>query len=448
MKVISFINACIFGPLLPCAVFAAGLFLSVKLKFFHIRYPLKLSGIIAHSDNAGTSPMKAMSVALAGTLGVGNIAGVAAAIGAGGAGAVFWMWVSALFAMILKYAETLLAVKHRRSIIDGGKRRHTGGAFAYMQDSGHKILAFVFAGLCVITSVSMGSIVQSNAIAVSLENSFSVSPYVCGIIFAVLTFFVICGGFKRISDFTVLAVPLFCILYSLFSLYIIFTNFTELPRVFGKIISEAFSLRSAGGGILGFAFINAMRYGVLRGILSNEAGSGTSVTAHAASDTDSPCKQGVFGILEVFVDTILLCSMTALVILIADNISPGAPAMVIAISAYGKFIGGVAPGFMSAAIVFFAFATIVCWSVYGAEALRFLTSDYFTSVKFSKCKYVYYLLYSISVFFGCIVSGEFMWELSDLSTAVMTLINTGYLISAYKEIRAETNVFVKQYLRS
>ena len=445
---LSFINTYIFGPALPCAVFATGLFMSVKLKFFHLRKPRMMLRCIMRKNDGATSPFKAMSVALAGTLGVGNIAGVAAAISTGGAGAVFWMWLSAMFAMILKYSETLLAVKHRRLISERGRKRYTGGAFVYMQASGHKTLAFIFTVLCIITSVSMGSIVQSNAIAVSLENSFSVPPYICGIILALITFFVICGGFTKISDFTVLAVPLFCILYSLFSLYIIITNFTSLPGVFYKIISEAFSLKCAGGGVMGFGIMQAMRYGVTRGILSNEAGSGTSVCAHASADTKSPCEQGFFGILEVFVDTLLLCSMTALVILLADNISSCDPAMVTAIKAYGKFIGTTAPGFMSVSIVFFAFATIICWSVYGGEALRFLLSDYFCSIPFSKAKYFYYFIYSSSVFAGCIVSGEFMWELSDISTALMTLINTAYIISASGEIRSETLSFIKNYSRS
>ncbi len=445
---ISLVNTYIFGPLLPCVVFAAGLFMSIRLKFFHLRKPKMMLRAIIKKGDGTTSPFKAMSVALAGTLGVGNIAGVAAAIATGGAGAVFWMWLSALFAMILKYSETLLAVRHRRVICENGKKRHTGGAFVYMLASGHKTLAFIFAALCMITSVSMGSIVQSNAIAVSLENSFGVEPYLCGIILALVTFFVICGGFTKIADFTVMAVPLFCILYSLFSLYIIITNLGELPGVFYRIITEAFSFESVGGGALGFGIIQAMRYGVMRGILSNEAGSGTSVTAHASADTKSPCEQGFFGILEVFVDTILLCSMTAFVILIADNLSKGDPAMVIAIKAYAKFIGGTAPGFMSAAIVFFAFATIICWSVYGGEALRFLVSDYFKHIPFSKAKYFYYFVYSISVFAGCVVSGEFMWELSDLSTALMTLINTAYLISAAGEVKRETLSYIKERMRS
>ena len=438
VRVLSFINTYIFGPVLPISVFAAGFFMSVKLKFFHITRPKTVLRGIMRSGGDGTSPFKAMSVALAGTLGVGNIAGVAAAIASGGAGAAFWMWTSALFAMILKYAETVLAVKHRRVISENGKKRNTGGAFVYMAASGHRRLAFLFALLCIVTSVSMGSIVQSNAIAVSLKNSFSVSAPICGGILTVLTFIVITGGFSMISDLTVYAVPMFCLLYTAISLYIIFTNICELPAVISRILSEAFSLRCVGSGVMGYGIVRAMRFGVARGILSNEAGSGTSVTAHASSDAKSPCEQGFFGILEVFVDTIVLCSMSAFVILLSGDVSPEDAAMVTAIKAYSRFIGGFAPGFMSVAVVFFAFGTIICWSVYGVEALRFLISDYSLKLSFAKCKKLYYLIYSLSVLGGCVISGEFMWELSDISTALMTIINTAYLISAANEVRHES----------
>ncbi|MBQ7821741.1 MAG: alanine:cation symporter family protein, partial [Clostridia bacterium] len=208
--------------------------------------------------------------------------------------------------------------------------------------------------------------------------------------------------------------------------------------------TEAFSLRSAGSGVMGYGIIRAMRYGVARGILSNEAGRGTSVTAHASSDTSSPREQGYFGILEVFVDTIVLCSMTAFVILLSGDIDPCDAAMVTAIKAYGRFIGGFAPGFMSVAVTFFAFGTIICWSVYGCEALRFITSDHLPGASFALAKKVYYFVYSLSTFAGALVSGAFMWELSDLSTAVMTLINTAYLVSVYREVLSESNIKIKR----
>lgn len=442
LALLSFINTYVFGPVLPLAVFAAGLYYSFKLRFFHLRRPQALLGAIMHAGDKGTSPFKAMTVALAGTLGVGNIAGVSAAIAAGGAGAVFWLWASALFAMPIKYAETVLAVRHRRVIHEGGKSRNTGGAYIYMSDGGHRRIALVFALLCILTSFGMGGIVQANAIAVSLNSGFSLPPHICGVIFAALTFVTICGGFERISDFTYLAVPAFCALYVAVSLYVIFSNIGALPQVMRTIFSEAFSFRSASSGVFGYMIMRAMRFGVARGILSNEAGSGTSVSAHAASDARLPCEQGIFGILEVFVDTIVLCSMTAFVILLAGDIEVGDAAMVNVIRAYGRFIGSAAPGFMSVSVTFFAFATIICWSVYGVEAIRFILSDYMPRASMKPARRIYFVAYSVSVFVGCVISGELMWELTDATTAVMTLVNTGYLVGSASEVVAESETML------
>ncbi|MBQ4137902.1 MAG: sodium:alanine symporter family protein [Clostridia bacterium] len=443
MKLISFLNSYFFGPVLPVILFCVGIFYLIKLRRFHIFTPSNIFRALRSNSGTATSPFKAMTVALAGTLGVGNIAGVAAAISTGGAGAIFWMWISAIVAMILKYAETVLAVKHRRVIIENGRQRNTGGAFMYMSDCGNKKLGLCFALLCVITSISMGSIVQSNAISVSLTSSFGFDARLCGIILAILTLIVISGGFSKISEITYFAVPLFCLIYTGISLYVIFANIGELPGVIARIITEAFSLKCAGSGVMGYGIMRAMRYGVARGILSNEAGSGTSVCAHAASDTSSPAAQGAFGIFEVFIDTIVLCSMTAFVILLSGECKAGDAAMVVAIKAYGKFIGKIAPGFMSVAVTFFAFATIMCWSVYGAEALRYISSEHLKRLDFKRLRFLYYVFYSLSVLAGTLISGDMMWELSDMSCAVMTLINTGFLATKYKEVKKESAALFK-----
>ena len=441
--IINFLNTYIFGPALPVAVFSVGLILSAKLKFFPLLKPKKTFAPLFRSSGTGNSPVKALSVALAGTLGVGNIAGVAGAISLGGPGAVFWMWLSALFASVLKFSEILLAVKYRRSIRENGKRRFTGGAFAYMSAHGHRRLGFVFALLCVITSITMGSIVQSNSMAVAFEKSFGLSPYVVGAITALLTLLIISGGFSSVASITVRAVPAFCIIYTAVSLYVILTNASRLPGVIEMILKDAFSFRSAGVGVVSYGFIRAMRFGVARGILSNEAGSGTSPTAHAGSDTSSPCEQGFFGIAEVFIDTILLCSLTAFVILLSGKYT-GSDAMLISIDAFGVFIGRAAPYFISLSVGFFAFATIICWSVYGVEALRFLLDDYFTGAKRGILLFAYRLLYSLSVLLGAVIPASVMWELSDLSVAVMTLINCGYILYLSGEIKSDTDKYFSQ----
>ncbi len=440
MYILSLLNTYVFGPALPIALFGFGIFIWAKLWHCHLLKPRGIIRAIKSSAGTGSSAFKALTVALAGTLGVGNIAGVAAAITAGGAGAVFWMWASALVAMILKYAETVLAVKFRRRICENGQSRYTGGAFIYMSENKNTTLGLCFAVLCIITSVSMGSIVQANAISVSLESSFGIDPWICGLILSGMTLLVISGGFSKICEITCYAVPLFCILYIGISLYVIFINISSVPSVFARIFSEAFSVRSAGSGIMGYGIIRSMRYGVARGILSNEAGSGTSVTAHASSNAKTPRDQGYFGMLEVFVDTIVLCSMTAFVILLSGESRAGEAAMVTAIKAYGKYIGSFAPGFMSVAVTFFAFATIMCWSVYGCEALRYIVSDHMPMLNFGRAVRIYYIAYSLSVLAGTLISGDFMWELSDMSTAVMTLINSTYIALKYKQIVRESEI--------
>ncbi len=440
---LNFLNTYIFGPALPVAVFSAGIIMAVRLRFFPFLKPVKTVTPLIRGNGKGNSPLKALSVALAGTLGVGNIAGVAGAISLGGPGAVFWMWLSALFAAILKYAEILLAVKYRRTVMENGKRRFTGGAFLYMASHGNRRLGFVFALLCIITSVTMGSVVQSNSMAVAFKQSLGVNPWVIGTASALLTMFIISGGFSSVANITMCAVPAFCIIYTAVSLYIILTNTSRLPEIFSLILEDAFSLQSAGAGIASYGIVRAMRFGVARGILSNEAGSGTSPTAHAGSDTSSPCEQGFFGIAEVFIDTILLCSLTAFVILLSGKYS-GGDAMLVSIDSFGVFIGRAAPYFISLSVGFFAFATIICWSVYGVEALRFLLEDYFPKAKRGLALFVYRILYSLSVLLGAVIPASLMWELSDLSVTVMTVINCGYLLYLSGEIKSDTDKYFLQ----
>ena len=441
--IIDLLNTYVFGPALPIAVFTSGIIMAARLKFFPLLKPIKTISPLFRGSRGGNSPVKALSVALAGTLGVGNIAGVAGAISRGGPGAVFWRWVSALFAAILKYSEILLAVKCRRSVRENGRRRFTGGAFAYMSAHGSRRLGFAFALLCIVTSVTMGSIVQSNSMAVAFEKSVGLSPVVLGAVTAVLTMLIISGGFSSVASITVRAVPAFCIIYTAVSMYIIITNASRLPAVMAMILGDAFSFESACAGIASYGIVRAMRFGVARGILSNEAGSATSPTAHAGSDTESACEQGFFGIIEVFIDTILLCSLTAFVILLSGKYS-GNAAMSVSIDAFGVFIGRAAPYFISLSVGFFAFATIICWSVYGVEALRFLLDDHFPKARRAPVLFAYRLIYSLSVLLGAVIPAALMWELSDLSVAVMTVINCGYILYLSGEIKSDTDKYFSQ----
>ncbi len=345
---LEFINRYIIGAVLPALLVASGIFFGIWGRVWSPRTlragtrvllsgdkGSKASKTKKNSDTERTSsvsPLRALSLALAGTLGVGNIVGVSAAIWWGGAGAVFWMWLSALLAASLKYAETVLGVKYRRRVGD----RMRGGAPIYIKkaftDRGLPRLGTVFgrlfALLCLLDALSMGCIVQVNAVAGALEGIFGLDRRICGALMAAVALIIASGGLKRISSACGAIVPFMTVGFCLLSATVLIIKAPELPRAAWEIISDAFSfaaeekahggswLQSVLSGVGGFCLSRAVRYGVMRGLISNEAGCGTSPLAHSAADTDSPSKQGFLGIAEVLVDTVVLCTVSAFVILV------------------------------------------------------------------------------------------------------------------------------------
>lgn len=425
---LDFFNKYVFGALTPVLLLASGIYFSFRLKFFHLLHPLRiLKTILTKSEGSGTSPFRALTVALAGTLGVGNIAGVALAIVSGGPGAIFWMWISALAAMIIKYAEIALAVHYRKKHA-GEVNGYYGGAMYYIREGlGNtklsRILAAVFAVLCIFNSISMGSVIQISVIAESLEGRLGVPSVTTGIAIAILTAIVVCGGAKSISGLTVRLVPFMSIVYVMLSMYIILANLGELPRVFGMIIESAFTPGTALGGIGGFFLSRSMRYGVARGLLSNEAGCGTAPIAHAASNTKSAAVQGLWGIVEVFVDTILLCSMTAFVILISYDAVSAAKisGIMLTIKAFEFTFGDAAGIIICAAVLLFAFATIICWAFYGSECVAYFTRSH-------TVKTLYLAVYCASVLFGAVAASNFIWSLADFAICGMMTVNTSCIL--------------------
>ncbi len=414
MYVLGYINSMFLVPIMLCVLFGSGFYYMFKLRGAKVLSPVEVTkAVFAKNTSSGVSPFKAVTVALAGTLGVGNIVGVATAIAMGGAGAVFWMLLSSFVAMVLKYAEINLAIQFRRREKDGWH----GGASYYIRDGlGKKGLSIFFALLCILASFTMGNIVQINALSQALSSEFNLPPVGVGIFFAILTFIVVYKGFSSISNLTVKLIPALSGLYVLFSLIIIFANITQIPRVIGEIFREAFSPNAAFSGFLGFLFMKGLRYGITRGIGSNEAGCGTAPTAHAAADAKSPHTQGLWGVFEVFVDTVLLCTLTAFVILIYRKELVGLTGIDIAIGAYEQFFGSWAGYIMSGAMVCFAFSTIVCWSYYARESIRFIGGK-----ELAQKLYIY--IYCALVVVGAVLGVEFVWELSDLCVSLMAIIN-------------------------
>ena len=369
---LEFLNTYLLGAAIPLGLGAVGLFFAVRLHAFPFLHPVRFFRTLMRKRNSGgISPLRALSMALAGVLGVGNLVGVSAAIAAGGAGAVFWMWVSATVAMLLKYAEIVLALGHRRMSADGIH----GGAMYYMEDAFvgkrawvGRLLAGVFAALCLVNAFGMGCVVQVNAMASALHGVCGFPPVALGLVTALIVFAAGLGGARAISACTERLVPLMTVGFAVISLVAIGRQATEVPFLLRQICTSAFSpdtaTQSALGGVGGFLLSRALRFGTIRGLLSNEAGCGTSPMAHATADTDDAAAQGCLGIVEVFVDTHVLCTMTALVVLLAwDQVSTlGDAPMLMTLRAYEALLGRGAGIFLAISVLFFGLATLLCWS--------------------------------------------------------------------------------------
>lgn len=441
---LEWINRYVFGAAVPLCLLGMGVYFLVMLRFFPITRFREILGYFAKGEKReGTSPLRALCLALAGTLGVGNIVGVSSAIHFGGFGAIFWMWVSALAAMILKYAEILLAMRHRRREADG----YHGGAPYYISDvlDSHglpragKVLAAIFAILCLADALFMGCVIQVNAVSSSLSGVLSLPPLVSGAVMAVLCVLVLAkgGGVGAVSE---KLVPLMSLGYVMLSLFCIFLRRSELPFVFWKILTDAFRVESAAGGVLGFLFSRALRFGSMRGLISNEAGCGTSPIAHASSNAKSSVEQGFFGLVEVFVDTIVLCTMTAFVVLLNYDVASafGDNPMMMTIRAYSApFSGGAAvavEGFLAIAVVCFGFATLICWGHYGVESLSYLSCH-------KTVRRGFLLTYALFALFGAMSAPSGVWTAADFAIGAMTLINVAVLFLGRRQVRRETFLY-------
>lgn len=409
-------NKYLSGMIMPIMLIILGIFFTFKLKCFYILHPIKTLKTVISSQSGG---FKSLSVALAGTLGIGNIVGVASAILLGGAGSIFWMWVSAICAMSVKYVEVNLAMRFRQH----KNGNFYGGAPYYIRDGlkskfGFKwayILSFIFAIFCIINSLTTGNLVQVN----SVSALFPFSPLLFGIIFTVLAYLAIIGGLNRISKITSVLIPLLSLVYVALCLFIILQNFYVVPSIFSEIVFDAFSFKSASSGFVGFGISDALRYGVSRGVLSNEAGCGTSPTAHASSNNLDPHSQGCLGVFEVFVDTILMCTLTAFVILIAKPTIVESP-MELILSSFGKFTGSLGSCTIIFLSVSFAFATVICQFFYGIESLKYIS-------KSKASKLIFTLIFCLVSLIGAVIPMSLMWQISDLAIAAMTIVNLACL---------------------
>ena len=430
----SAVNSFVWGiPAMVCII-GVGLLLSIRTGFIQFRkfgYTFKVTlGRIFHKKEAADgsiTPFQAVCTALAATVGTGNIAGVAGAIAIGGPGAVFWMWISALLGMCTKFSEVTLAVHFRE------KNKHgdwTGGPMYYIKNGlGPKWrwMAVLFALLGVLTVFGTGNATQVNTITSAVNtallschvidaSSVSVSSLIIGIIIAVLVALILLGGIKRIGRVAEMLVPFMALLYIILALGVIFLNIDRVPGVFASIFEGAFSPASVTGGVVGSFFLS-MQKGVARGIFSNEAGLGTGSIAHATADTDHPVKQGFFGIFEVFADTIVICTMTALVILcsgvpVSYGTDAGAELTINGfIATYGNWVSI----FTAVALCCFAFSTILGWGLYGTRCIEFLFGTWINKP--------FMVVYSLVAIIGSTADLGLLWSVAETFNGLMSIPN-------------------------
>ena len=415
-----------------------GIFLSIKTRFFQFRkfgYVFKntigsLFNKNLHKRDAGSvSPFQAVTTALAGTIGTGSIAGVATALVLGGPGAVFWMWVSALLGMVTKYSEIVLALKFREK---NEKGAYIGGPMYYIKNGlGIKWLAMLFAAFAMIACIGTGNATQSNSISGVFALNFNIAPWITGIVLTAIVGVVIIGGVKRIANVNEKLVPVMAVFFILASVLALIFNVDKIPGAFALIFKEAFNFKSAFGGVAGYGILSAMRYGVGRGVFSNEAGLGSAPIAHSASSTEDPVKQGLWGVFEVFITTIIICTMSAVVVLTSDvylsafqaGVEPeisGAPLSSAAFNEALPFVGGFG---ISLSTVFFALSTILGWAYYGEVSVGFLFKNH------SKLAInVYRVIYVAFVFIGAVAEINTVWLVADCFNALMALPNLIALI--------------------
>lgn len=381
---------------------------------------------------AGTiTPFQAVCTALAGTVGTGNIVGVAVAISVGGPGAIFWMWTSAVLGMVTKYAETTLALAYREK---NAKGEYVGGPMYYISKGlGFPKLAYLFCLLTAFSSIGGGNIVQANAVAGSLKDAVSIPALASGLLLALFVALVVVGGIKRIASVAEKLIPFMSLIYTGAAIFILIVQRSQIPSALATIFTDAFTGTAAVGGFTGASLMYAARIGVARGVFTNEAGLGSAPIAHSTANTDHPARQGCWGAFEVFFDTIIMCTITALVIIISGTWKD---ASIDGTEMSNRAFSAVIPGgeyIISIGIVLFAFATIIAWYYYSEKAIEYIAGQ--------KAILVYRIFFIGSIVYGAVATVDAVWEISDLFNGLMAIPNLIALIGLVGPIVALTNDF-------
>jgi len=431
MELLNWISGLVWGPPMLILLVGTGIFLTIRLRglqFSKLLYAHKLIFTKDKTSEGDISHYQALTTALAATIGTGNIAGVATAIFLGGPGAVFWMWMTGLVGMATKYSEAILAVKYR---VTDSRGEMCGGPMYYIEKGmGWKWLGVLFAIFGAVAAFGIGNMVQSNSVADAVSTSFSIPPLATGIILAVLTALVVIGGIKTIGRVTAYLVPFMAAIYAAGGLVIVFINIAEVPTALASIFTSAFGGEAAFGGAVGAA----IRYGVARGVFSNEAGLGSAPIAAAAARTDYPGRQALVSMTQTFIDTIIVCSITALAILTSGALATGETGAALTTTAFNEGLPGQGGIIVAVGIILFAYSTILGWCYYGEKCMEYLFSE--------KAVIYYRVAFVVFVFVGAVAKLDFVWTFSDVMNGLMAVPNLIGLLALSGVVVAETKRFL------
>ena len=451
-EIVTRIDDFVWGPVMLILLVGTGIFLTVRTRFLtwrNLGYALKSTlSKEARTKNRGqgdVSPFSALTTALAATIGTGNIVGVATAMVSGGPGALVWMWISAAFGLTSKFSECMLAIKYREV---NAKGEMSGGPM-YTMKKGLKnqtfgaILAWLFALFAVIASFGIGNMTQGNSIASALHSTFNVPTQISGVVITVLSLVIIVGGIKSISKVSAVVVPTMAIFYVICGLIVIIGNISNLPSGLAMIFKMAFSVKAVGGGLCGSivaSMMNAMRFGVARGVFSNEAGMGSAAITAAAATTDNPVRQGYINMTGTFWDTIVVCTITGLAIAssgvlgttnAAGELLTGSD---VTIAAFETILGSAGGWLVTIGITLFAFSTILGWEYHGEKAFEYLFGTH-------KYNMVYRIIFSLVVYIGCTQTLSLVWNFSDIANALMAIPNLICMLLLSGEIAKDVKEF-------
>jgi len=459
------INGFVWGIPMLVLLVGTGILMTVLTKFFqlsHIGHWFKntIGGIFndkhitKHTDkeDQSISQFQSLCTALAATIGTGNIVGVASALIAGGPGAIFWMWIVAFFGMMTNYSENVLGIYYRRK---NERDEWCGGAMYYLKDGlgsykGFKqigaVLAVLFSIFCVMASFGIGNMSQINSISGNMKSAFGIPAYVTGIALLIVAALVIVGGLKRIASVTEKLVPFMAIIYVIGALIIFFMNIDQCGAIFSAIFKGAFGLRAVGGGIVGSGVKMALTWGMKRGVFSNEAGLGSSVMVHSSSNVKEPVRQGMWGIFEVFADTMIVCTLTAFVVLSSGLVDLETGAVLsssegsaLVGEAFATKFGSVGPMFIAIAILLFAFSTVLGWSHYGSKAWEYLFG--------TKSMIAYKIVFVLMIYVGATMNLGLAWDLSDTFNGLMAIPNLIGVLSLSPVVMNITRNYVARVLK-